>query len=116
MANSDINKDNLPLDDEWMTRLMEGNLSKEEEEMLSSRNENSELLADAMEGLNNYQSIGQAKKQAHDINQQLLEQLKTKPTKKTLQPLPMSTIVWIALIFILVLVLLGYYLIKIKGL
>ncbi|WP_447639809.1 MULTISPECIES: hypothetical protein [Chitinophagaceae] len=116
MANSNIHNDNVPLDDEWMSRLVEGRLSKEEEDMLSANTEYSALFADAVEGLEQFKSIHTAQKQAHDINRQLLEQLKSKSSKKTLQPLPMSTIVWIALIFILVLVVLGYYLIRIKGL
>ncbi|MFT4203019.1 MAG: hypothetical protein QM610_03815 [Chitinophagaceae bacterium] len=116
MANSNTHKDNLPLNDEWISRLWENQLSKEEKDLLSANTDDNTLLADALEGLEQYASIGDAKKQAHDLNQQLLEQLKTKQTKKIHQPMPLSTVVWIALVFILVMVLLGYYLIKVKGL
>ncbi|HEY0298431.1 MAG TPA: hypothetical protein VGB84_04350 [Arachidicoccus sp.] len=116
MANNNIDKNGLPLDDEWVARLMEGKLSKEEEDMLVSNIENSDMLADAMEGLEQYSSINQAQKQSHEINQQLLEQLKSKRTTKKHQPMSMTTIVWITLILVIVLVLLGFYLIRTKGL
>ena len=116
MANSNINRDDLPLDDGWMTRLMEGRLSQEEEAMLSSNKEHDEMLGDAVEGLGRYDTIIQAQKQANNINRQLLEHLKNKPAPKKHPPMSLSTIVWIALVFILVLVVLGFYLIKAKGL
>lgn len=116
MANNNSNRDNIPLDEEWMSRLMEGKLSEEEEAALSADMDDSELLADAVEGLEQFSSINQAQKQAHDINQQLLEQLKNKSNKKRHQPLSMSTIIWITLVLVIVLALIGFYLVKEKGL
>ncbi|PZP41091.1 MAG: hypothetical protein DI598_18640, partial [Pseudopedobacter saltans] len=114
MAHNDIHNDKLPLDDALIARLMEGKLSEEEEAALMSNMEE-EMLADGLEGLQQFDAINKAQKQASDINRQLLEQLKTKPNKQLKHILSMNTIIWIALIFIIILALLAHYLIRAKG-
>jgi|GEM_PF-4825616 len=116
MAKENLDKDNFPLDDEWISRLMEDKLSEAEAATFYANTDNDEMLADAVEGLHQYESIQHAKKQAHDVNRQLLDQLKSNTSKHSKQPLSMSTIVWGALLFIIVLALIGFYLVKMKGL
>lgn len=115
MAENNLNKDNLPLDDEWISRLMEGKLSEEEEAVFLSNGEDQEMLADSIEGLQQFGSLNKAQKQAIDINRQLLDQLKTKPKKLSRHTLSMSTLIWITLIFIIILALLAHYLIRLRG-
>ena len=115
MNSNNINKENLPINDDWLNRLMEGKLSEEEERQLLSNMDDNEMVADTVEGLAQFESMQKARKQVNEINRKLSLQLKTKTNKANPFNISINTIIWIGLIFIILLALVAHYLIRIKG-
>ncbi len=104
-----------PLTEEEMVDFLSGNMASEDKLHLENALAESSFLADSMEGLQAFESLTEAQRAAFQINQQLLQNLKSKNKAKKIQPLGLSSNWVIGIVVIVALILIAFALVKMMG-
>lgn len=106
-----LNQDD-DLNSEELIRYLEGRASEEERFAVEKQMADSEFVNDAVEGLQQFTATGQLQQYADQLNRQLRKQTTASQRKKNRNGLKEQNWTLIAIVAILVICILGYFVIR----